>query len=76
MSRKRPSPSTDKIVLTFDAWLKNNHDELSKDNPSHLLSIIEDKWRGLITEYLDDLLIEYRLVIDDIRLHTYPEGKE
>jgi len=76
MPRPTPFPSTDYIVITFNAWLKNNHDELLKDTGPHLLSTIRNQWNALITEFTDSLLEKHKRALEDLRSNTYPEGKE
>ena len=76
MPKCPPWPSFGDIVTTFDSWLKHNHDELFKDTPLHILSVIENKWDLLIKEYTDALFEKYTIELDNIKSHTYPEEEE
>ena len=69
-----PSPAN--IVIIFDAWLKANHLELLQDDPTHLLSIIENKWNSLVKDYISSNVIKYRKPQSPTPPNDYPETEE
>ena len=76
MPHLKPPTSTSEIVTNFTSWLQANREELLEDTTLHLLSIIEDKWRGLLTQYFDYLLAKHSSALNKTTYSKYPEEEE
>lgn len=76
MPHLKPPTSTSEIVVSFTSWLQTNREEFLEDTTLHLLSTIENKWRGLLTQYFDYLLAKHNSALAKTTYSKYPEGKE